>query len=517
MTHNLAITIAQINPTIGDVIGNTKKVKEAWEHSDADLIVFPELILSAYLAEDLFLKPSFIDALENAVEALISFSKSHSTAAIIPTAWRNDGTLYNAALVIQNGEIIFKTYKHDLPNYNIHDEKRHFTPGTLPDIFEFKGVKIGIPICEDIWHPEVCAHLKQQGAELLISPNGSPYSTKKKSLREEQARARATDNNIPLIYINQVGGQDDLVFDGGSFAVNEDGEITHSLPRFESCIHTINLSKPALLHAEQPSVSAIYKAITLGTHDYIIKNGFSKVVLGLSGGIDSAIVAAVAVDAIGESNVHCIMMPSAFTSTESLDDAKACADMLGCSYEVISIKDAVETFENTLPNLSGIAHENIQSRIRGLILMAQSNANGAMLLSTGNKSEMAVGYATLYGDMNGGYNPIKDVYKTDVYNLAHHRGLPDSIITKAPTAELREDQTDQDSLPSYDVLDDILKRLIEEDLAPREIKQDQETVLKVQRLLNLAEYKRHQSCPGPKITPRAFTRERRYPITNGFI
>lgn len=519
MSLPLSITLAQINPTVGDITGNMDKISAAWKEADSDLVVFPELVTCGYPPEDLVLKPSFVDAIEAAVEALVAQTKGNDTAIILPTPWRIDGKLYNAAHLIHDGKIVATRTKIHLPNYSVFDEKRLFTAGPLQDPVEFKNTKLGLMICEDMWFDDVAAHLKQNGAQILIVPNGSPFDVEKHEKRMGHAAARAKETVLPLIYVNQVGGQDELVFDGGSFVMDANGEITSQLPFFEECVSAENR------HAQKPEeLEAIYSALKTGLRDYVQKNGFPGILLGLSGGIDSALAAVLAVDALGPEAVECIMLPSPYTSEDSHEDAKALASALGCAYETISIEKAMHAFENTVPNLSGTAHENMQSRSRGLILMALSNMNGKMVLTTGNKSELATGYATLYGDMCGGFNALKDVYKTQVYALSRWRNeqgpvIPERIITKAPTAELKHDQTDQDTLPDYEDLDTILHHAIELEQSVSEITAlgfDQETVEKVIKMLNRAEYKRYQSAPGTKITTRAFGRDRRYPMTNKF-
>ncbi|MAZ76860.1 MAG: NAD+ synthase [Micavibrio sp.] len=525
MLNDLNIILAQLNPTVGDLNGNLNKIRKVRDdNSNADLIVYSELITSGYPADDLVLKPHFIDAIENMVQTLVSESKKHKPYLIISTPWREGNKLYNTALVIGNGTIQFVTHKHELPNDGVFDEKRIFNSGPLPKPYIFKNTKLGILTCEDMWHPHVASHLKSQGAEILIVPNGSPYHTDVHGLREMHANMRHNDTGLPIIYVNQVGGQDELVFDGGSFIMNDKGSITHTLPLFEE--GTINTADKSTITPKISEVETIYSALVLGLKDYVEKNGFPGVLIGLSGGIDSALSAAIAVDALGANKVHCVMMPSPYTSQDSLDDAEECAKMLGVKLDTISIEKAMAAYDDMLSphidkNNAGTTFENIQSRARGIILMGLSNANGKMVLSTGNKSEMAVGYATLYGDMCGGFNALKDLYKKQVYALSKWRNkqskvIPERIITKAPSAELKPDQTDQDSLPPYDVLDDILESLIEKELSPDDIKHDQKLVHRVWRMLDMAEYKRRQAPPGVKITTKAFGRDRRYPITNKY-
>jgi NAD+ synthase len=560
MKRSLRLTLAQLNPTVGDIDGNAARMLDVWEkcHATSDLVVFPELCLSGYPPEDLahnalFLAHNYIDG----IARIIAETKNDPCSIVIPTlAHGTDGQYYNTLMVCQAGEERHFQEKVALPNYGVFDEKRIFSSGYYPKVFEINGIKIGFLICEDLWNDVICTHLKNEGAEILISINGSPYDYQKQAQRIEVARHCVEKTGLSLVYLNMVGGQDDLVFDGNSFIMHANGQIVHWGHSFGEDVFqttvvfendfvgfedTQSLSAPPQDHppfhadfSHAPHAFEIYHAIKLGLRDYVQKNGFSKVLLGLSGGIDSALVAAIAVDALGAENVRAIMLPSEFTSQDSLDDAAQCAKNLGIKYEIISIQDAVKTFEKIIPNLKGLAHENSQSRIRGLILMALSNMSGEMLLSTGNKSELATGYATLYGDMNGGYNPLKDVYKTEVYRLAERRNkesrvIPERIITKAPSAELRPDQKDQDSLPPYDVLDKILRALVEHDHvfwpdAQGEMAElrdfcleHQDDVKKVARLLKNSEFKRRQSCPGPKISPQAFGKDRRYPITNKFL
>ncbi|MEM6780291.1 MAG: NAD+ synthase [Pseudomonadota bacterium] len=508
----LTFTLAQLNPTVGDIRGNISKIHDVWKASKDDVVVFPECATSGYPPEDLVLRPDFLDVIEKYIAKLCADTKDFPNAAIIPTPWRNADSLYNAALLITDGKIQDVTFKHHLPDYGVFDDTRVFDQGIMPEPITYKDAKLGVLICEDMWFSDVAAHLKERGANILISVNASPFDMNKSNIRMNHAQARVKETGLPMICVNQIGGQDEIVFDGGSFILNPDGEVVQQMPYFDDDSIT-----------DQNGLT--YAALKMGLKDYVTKNGFPGVVLGFSGGIDSALTAAIAVDALGADKVHCVMMPSKFTSKESLEDAKACAKALGVKYDTIKIKPMVKAFEKQVPNLIGVAHENIQSRIRGSTLMAISNSSGYMVVSTGNKSEMAVGYATLYGDMNGGFNPLKDLYKMEVYALAKWRNtqgkvIPENIITKAPSAELRDNQTDQDSLPPYDVLDNILKGLIERDMGVDDLTAqgfDRETVLKVWTLLDRAEYKRRQACPGVKVTARAFGRDRRYPITNKFL
>lgn len=524
----LNFTLAQINPIVGDLPYNYDKITDTITAcpGDTDVIIFPELVLCGYPPEDLILKPSFLDGIEQYIERLCNDSNQHEKALLIGCPWRQNDMTYNAAHLIANGKIIGTVFKHHLPNYSVFDEQRVFTSGPLPKPIEYKDHKLGIMICEDMWYADTAQSLKNQGAEILIVPNGSPYDRIKNEQRITLAKDRVKETGLPLIYVNQTGGQDELVFDGCSFALDKNGNITTQLPYFAETIKPLG-TKTTLPDNE---LDIIYGALKIGLHDYVSKNGFPGVLIGLSGGIDSALVAAIATDALGPDKVHCVMMPSKYTSQESLDDAQELANNLGTKYDIISIEKPVAAFEGELQHTLGkttgsTTQENIQSRCRGLILMGLSNDIGSMVLSTGNKSEMAVGYATLYGDMCGGFSPLKDIYKTTVYDLCKWRNaqspvIPENILTKAPTAELKPDQTDQDTLPPYEQLDDILQCLIENELSIDNIAargHDKKTVLKVWKMLDRAEYKRRQAPPGTKITSRAFGKDRRYPITNGFF
>ena len=545
----LRIALAQLNPTVGDLEGNMAKALATYQEaaqSGADLVVFSELFLPGYPPEDLVLKPAFANASKAAAERLAT-KITNGPGVIIGTIWPEDGKVYNAAVLIDGGEIRAVRYKSDLPNYGVFDEKRVFEAGPLPGPVDFRGVRIGMPICEDIWNEEVCECLAECGAEILVVPNGSPFDWKKPDVRTNIAVARVNENTLPMVYVNQLGGQDELVFDGASFVLNANASLAAQLPAWEESLAFTDWTKGedgwSCVTTERAILpegdAAAYAACVLGLRDYVNKNGFPGVVLGLSGGIDSALVAAMSVDALGSDRVHCIMLPYRYTSEESFSDAAACAKALGVRYDTIAISEPVEGFMTALSDLfagqdAGVAEENIQSRTRGSILMAVSNKFGSMVVTTGNKSEMSVGYATLYGDMNGGYNPIKDLYKTEVYRISAWRNqnvlegalgpagvvIAENILTKAPTAELRDNQTDQDSLPEYDVLDDILNCLVEDEMPLTDIVargHDVETVKRVARLLNIAEYKRRQAAPGVKISSRNFGRDRRYPITNRFV
>lgn len=552
MTDRLRIALAQLNPTVGAIAQNlalaTSTLGEA-AAAGADILLFPELFLTGYFPDDLLFKPSFVaDAMQAALD-FAAATKAYGVTAIMPSVWSEDGRLYNAVLVCEGGQVIARRYKRELPNDDVFYEKRYFERAELQEPVTIKGVSIGIPICEDIWHPDVCAHLVDNGARLLLCPNGSPYWRNKQRTRYELVTARVAEDNVPLLYLNQVGGQDELVYDGASFAIEPGGRLVVQARSFEpellmsNWAHTENGWRCTDPHvAPLSSVDeAPWRACVLGLRDYVKKNGFKHVVLGLSGGIDSAVVAAMAVDALGADKVHCLMLPYRYTSEESLRDAKDCAARLGVRYDVVSIGDPVEAALAELQPVFGnrpadLTEENIQSRMRGVYLMAVSNKLGSLLLTTGNKSEMAVGYATIYGDMNGGFNPIKDMLKMRVYELADWRNrnrpadclgpdgvvITQNIIDKAPTAELRPNQTDQDSLPPYPILDEILGGLVEDELSLAEIVErgqgrfDLALAQRIERLLNIAEYKRRQSAPGVKISRKAFGLGRRYPITNGY-
>ncbi len=527
MNAPLNITLAQINPIVGDLAYNKGKILTYWQDAPegTDLVLFPELAICGYPAEDLILKPFFMREIERVIGEILEASASLKSAAIIGTPWEIDSKTYNAALLIENGEILNVTAKHHLPNYGVFDERRIFARGPLPTPVSFRGTKLGIMICEDMWSSDVAAHLKSEGAEILIVPNASPYDCDKDDIRLNSAKDRACETGLPLFYVNQIGGQDELVFDGKSFVLDENATVIRQGAEFEEGLYSAN---EVIAGGEE--LAEIYGALKLGLHDYITKNGFPGVLIGLSGGVDSALTAVIAADALGPGKVHCVMMPSQYTSQDSLDDAAALAKNLDVHLGNIPITEAVEALAPTIesyvgPNAPAVTYENIQSRSRGLILMALSNAMGYMVLTTGNKSEMAVGYTTLYGDMCGGFNALKDVYKTQVYDLCSWRNaqspvIPERIITKAPTAELKDNQTDQDTLPPYDALDDILACLIEADMGLDAIVargHDRETVARVWKMLDRAEYKRRQAPPGVKITKRSFGRERRYPITNHFV
>ncbi|MEH6720514.1 MAG: NAD+ synthase [Aurantimonas endophytica] len=550
LTDRLTLAVAQLNPVVGDVAGNLELARTARAEAatqDADLILFTELFIAGYPPEDLVLKPAFVDACREAVESLARDTADGGPGVIIGCPLRDDEGLHNAVAVLDAGRIQTWRSKVDLPNYGEFDEKRVFQAGPMPGPVNFRGLRLGIPVCEDIWGElGVCETLAESGAEILLVPNGSPFYRGKLDVRHQVVLRQVIETDLPIVYANAVGGQDDLVFDGASFAFHGDRSLAFQLPEFDEGVFVTRWRKTEddwiceggpVASLPDPD-EAIWRACVLGLRDYVDKNSFRSVVLGLSGGIDSAIVAAMAVDALGAARVHCVMLPYRYTAETSLEDAEACARALGVRYDVVPIAEAVEGFGHALAPLfagtePGVTEENIQSRARGVILMAISNKFGAMVVTTGNKSEMSVGYATLYGDMNGGFNPIKDLYKTEVFRLARWRNahrpagslgpdgvmIPERIIDKPPSAELREDQKDEDSLPPYEVLDAILEHLVEhdggvDDLVARGY--DADTVRHIERLLYVAEYKRRQSAPGTKVTRKNFGRDRRYPITNRF-
>ncbi len=550
MTDRLRIALAQLNPRVGDIPGNLAKARAARGRGaelGADLVVLSELFITGYPPEDLILKPSFQAAAEAAVTELARETADGGPALMLGTPWRENGALYNAVALLDGGDVVAQRYKHDLPNYGVFDEKRLFRAGPLPGPVNFRGVRLGVMVCEDMWTPDVAECLQETGAEILVVGNGSPFEADKLDERMTLAVGRVVDTGLPLIYVNQFGGQDELVFDGGSFVLSHDRALRVQSPFWCEDIRLTNWQRngegwqcdPQPPAAPRDRLDAIYQAMVVGLRDYVDKNGFPGIVLGLSGGIDSALTAVVAVDALGADRVRCLIMPSPYTSQSSIDDAEDCAAALGVHTDTVSIKSAMDAYGSMLNELfaavdTDVTEENIQARIRGMTIMAFSNKFGHMALTTGNKSEMSVGYATLYGDMCGGYSVLKDVYKTTVYELSSWRNanlpdavlgpgqrvIPENIITKAPSAELKPDQTDQDTLPPYDKLDDILECLVEHEMATADIVargHEAETVARITRMLYIAEYKRRQAPPGVKITRRSFGRDRRYPITNAFI
>ncbi len=549
MADRLAIALAQLNPHVGQVETNLSGILAARAEAarlGAELVVTPELSVAGYPADDLLAKRAFIDACRAAVERLAGATGDGGPGLVVGAPWAEEGRLYNAALLLEEGRLAAKRFKHELPDYGVFDDKRHFTPGPAPGPVPFRGFRIGLMVCEDFWLATVSETLAESGAELLVAINASPFEVDKQVGRETQATARVAETGLPFVFVNQVSGHDELVYDGASFVLNADGVPALRMAAFAPELGLVRWVRGAsgLVCAtrpappEMPRLEKIYRAMMLGLSDYVTKNGFPGVLLGLSGGIDSALSAAVAVDALGAGRVRAVMLPGPYTSPISLDDAAAIAATLGIRCDTIPIQPAMAAFEAMLKPVFAdrppdITEENLQSRARGVALMAMSNKFGHMLLTTGNKSEMSVGYATLYGDMCGGYSVLKDIYKTAVFALSRWRNanlpagalgprgavMPERVITRPPSAELRENQTDQDSLPPYDVLDAILERLVEGEKSVDEVAADgfdRPTVLRVWKLLDRAEYKRRQAPPGVKITARAFGRDRRYPITNGF-
>jgi NAD+ synthase len=543
------LALAQLNPVVGDLDGNVKKARAARTEAatkGVDLIAFTELYLTGYPIEDLVLKPALQAAAREACEAFARDTSDGGPAMLVGLPWAHGPFVYNAVAYLDHGCIEAVRLKYNLPNYGVFDETRVFAPGPLPEPILVHGVSIGVPVCEDIWSEEACQALAKAGAGLLIVPNGSPYWMDKQDQRYSIARGRVAETSLPLAYVNQVGGQDELVFDGASFVLNSDGSLAVQMPVWKEAVTVTEWHRegkswrclPQPLAEIEHGDAANYLACVIGLRDYVEKNGFPGVVLGLSGGIDSALCVAMAVDALGAKRVHGIMLPYIYTSNESLNDAAQTAEALGIRYDIVPIHQAVEGLTKSLVPItdgsdSGTAEENLQSRARGTLLMGLSNKFGQMVITTGNKSEVSVGYATLYGDMNGGFNPIKDLYKTQVYALARYRNrerpkgclgpkgrvIPENVLAKAPTAELKHNQRDQDTLPPYDVLDDILNCLVELEMPAGEIiarGHAPELVKKVERMLYLAEYKRRQAAPGVKITAKNFGRDRRYPITNKF-
>jgi NAD+ synthase len=546
-TDRLIIAFAQMNQRVGDLDANAAAMLAMRERAaGADLILYPELQVTGYPPEDLVLKPEFVRRTMEVTERLVAATATPGPAMLIGTVIGEDGATYNAVVLANEGRVLARTLKRELPNYGTFDEKRIFTPGPMPEPIEFKGVKIGVPICEDIWQEPVCTHLANAGAEFLLVPNGSPYELDKDEIRQAMVRSRSAITGLAMAYINRVGGQDEIVFDGSSFVMHPDGELAMQMPDWEESLILTEWRREAQengggwrcatrdRHVLDPCPEDIYHAMMMGLADYVGRNGFPGVILGLSGGIDSALSAAIAVDALGADRVRGVMLPSEYTSAESFEDAEECARLLGIRHDVIPIVPAVEAVHRMLPDIAGIAAENVQSRLRMVTLMALSNAEGSMLLTTGNKSEMSVGYATLYGDMAGGYSVLKDAYKTTVFALSRWRNanrpggalgpggpvMPERVITKPPSAELRPGQTDQDTLPPYDVLDPILESLVDKEMSVTETAlatgSEIALVASIERMLLRAEYKRRQAPPGVKIGARNFGRDRRYPISNFF-
>lgn len=547
MNNRFRLTMAQLNPTVGDIAGNAQLAKDAWEQgreAGSDMVALSEMFITGYSTQDLVRKPAFHRDAMDAIEKLAAECADGPTLAI-GGPYADDDRLYNAYYICKGGKIVARQLKHFLPNFNVFDEVRQFNRGPIQGPYAVSnGPRIGSPICEDAWYEDVAEAMVESGAEILVVPNGSPYFRDKFSVRMSEMVSRVVENDVPLVYVNMVGGQDDQAFDGGSFVLNRGGKLAVQLPVFDTAIAHVDFERTddgwVALDGEKATfptaIEQDYRAMVETLRDYFGKTGFKKALLGLSGGIDSAIVAAIASDALGPDNVRCVMLPSEYTSQASLDDAQAVVDALGCAYDTVSIAGPRAAVTDALAPLfegldEGLTEENIQSRLRGLLLMAQSNKFGEMLLTTGNKSEVAVGYATIYGDMSGGYNPIKDMYKTRVFATCRWRNenhrdwmmapagevIPTVIIDKPPTAELRPDQKDSDSLPPYDVLDGILEMLVDDDASVADCVArgyDRETVKRVEHLLYISEYKRFQSAPGTRLSKAAFWLDRRYPIVN---
>ena len=548
MKNNLKIALAQLNPIVGDVKGNIVKLIDIRNNlkDEVDIIVAPELYVTGYPIDDLVLRNDFLELVENEINILAKITNDGKAAIVLGAPRKEKNSIRNSVFVLDDGKITSFRDKHNLPNSGVFDEQRIFSPGALSGPVKIRNVLIGLPICEDIWTENVIECLCETGAEIILSINASPYSLKKHDQRMSVAVSRVIESKIPLIYLNRVGGQDELVFDGASFCLSHEGELSVQLKDFQEEILEIDLTKlnnnwicKGRINSISSNLEALYKSLVVSVRDYVRNNGFPGVVLGMSGGIDSALVAAIATDALGPQRVRAVMMPSPYTSQESLEDAKLASSNLGVDYSYLDIKNGMDVIDNILLGFEGdkvepgITEENIQSRLRGLLLMAISNKYGSMVLATGNKSEYAVGYATLYGDMCGGFAVIKDVWKTDVFRLCEWRNsnkpseflgpngtvIPERIISKPPSAELREDQKDTDSLPEYDILDTILIKLVEDNLSLEKIVKegfDVKDVKKITMLLSKSEYKRFQSAPGPKVTEKAFGRDRRYPLTSGF-
>lgn len=547
MADTFRLTMAQLNPTVGDMDGNCAKAANAWQEgkaAGADMVALPEMFVVGYQAQDLVRRPAFVaDAFDHIMKLAADCADGPMLGIGAP--YQNGERLHNSYFILKDGKIHARTDKHFLPNFNVFDEVRLFNRGAVAGPYVAgNGPRIGSPICEDAWYPDVCETMVETGAEMLVVPNGSPYFRGKFPIRMNEMVSRVVENDVPLVYLNMVGGQDDQMFDGRSFVLNRGGKLAVMLPFMEEAVVHVDFARQdgawVALDGEKAALpdeqERDYRVMVGCLQDYMAKTGFKKVLLGLSGGIDSAIVATIAADALGPENVRCVMLPSEYTSQASLDDAQKVVDALGCKFDTVSIAKTREAVTETLAPLfagldEGLTEENIQSRIRGLLLMAQSNKFGEMLLTTGNKSEVAVGYATIYGDMAGGYNPIKDMYKTRVFDIcrwrnANHRDwmkapagemIPVSIIDKPPSAELRPDQKDEDSLPPYDILDGILEMLVDDEASVADCVAagyDRETVKRVEHLIFISEYKRFQSAPGPRLSDRAFWLDRRYPIVN---
>ena len=546
MTNTFRLTIAQLNPTVGDFVGNADKARAAWtkaKEAGANMLALPEMFVTGYQAQDLVMKPAFTAHATRVVDEL-ALETADGPAMGIGHPVVIDGKLYNAYSILKDGKVQTRILKHELPNFNVFDEKRLFERGPVQGPYAIDPLRIGTPICEDAWHEDVSETLAESGAQILIVPNGSPYFRGKLDIRMSHMVSRVVETGLPLVYLNMVGGQDDQVFNGGSFVLNPGGELAVQLPVYDEVISHVDFKEtdqgwravPGKMAKLPDDWEQDYRTMVEALRDYMRKTGFKKVLLGMSGGIDSALTATIAVDALGAENVRCVMLPSEYTSEHSLEDASECAKLLGTRIDTVPISGPRAAVTEALaPLMAGteadVTEENIQSRLRGVMLMALSNKFGEMLLTTGNKSEVAVGYATIYGDMSGGYNPIKDLYKMRVFETcrwrnANHRDwmagpsgvvIPQRIIDKPPSAELRPDQKDEDSLPPYEVLDDILDRLVDREQSVAEVVaagHDRAVVKKIEHLIYISEYKRFQSAPGARLTRRAFWLDRRYPIVN---
>lgn len=539
MTQTLRIAMAQMNPVVGDIPGNVAKVRAlaelARDRDHAEIVVFPELSLIGYPPEDLLLRPSLEIRVNEALREILSI---RDVTVVVGYPGQRDGQLYNLAGVFRNGEQLVEYRKQKLPNYQVFDEKRYFATGHEPATFEHEGICIAVTVCEDIWYPEPMQQAREAGARLMLSLNASPFHAGKLGLRHEIVSERAAQGQMPVVYVNMAGGQDELVFDGSSFVMDAQGVCVYEAPAFDEGLHLVEFDRATGEPVRQPRQiaqsleAAVYQALVVGVRDYVNKNGFKGVLLGLSGGIDSALTLAVAVDALGADRVMAVMMPYLYTADISVEDAREEAERLGVTFRIYSIEPIVERFLTVLePEFEGLpkdkTEENLQARSRGVLLMAISNKKGYLVLTTGNKSEMAVGYATLYGDMAGGYDVLKDVPKTLVFRLSEYRNsispdnppIPQRVIDRPPSAELAPDQKDEDSLPPYPVLDEILRLYVEQDLGAEAIIAagfDRDTVYRVLRMVDFNEYKRRQAAIGPRITQRGFGKDRRYPVTNGW-
>lgn len=536
----MKITLCQLDFTVGDIDSNCEFMAKAYKKASwtsADLLVFPEMSILGYPPEDLIYTPKLRQDAMRAVEKLAALTAGDGPAMLVGGVWEEADNLYNTAFLLDEGKVLHRQYKHHLPNYGVFDEKRVFERGPLPEVIHWRGKRIGLFICEDLWGPNVRPYFAKEKPDMLIVTNASPFEAEKYNQRELLAKDAAISCGAPILYVNQVGGQDELVFDGGSFGLSKEGDLLFRQPFFAESVETVTFGQYGSVVPLPEPLELLYLAMMAGLRDYVDKNHFKGALIGLSGGIDSALTACVAADALGPDRVHCVMLPSRYTSDISVIDATTLATSLGLSYHILTITPGMNAVDTMLVGVKDtptpLARENIQSRLRGLVLMAISNSTDTLLITTGNKSEMATGYATLYGDMCGAYSVLKDVYKTDVFALTKWRNahkpkgalgpqgkiIPERIITRPPSAELRENQKDEDSLPPYSVLDPILKQMVEQRKSVEEIVAlgfERETVERVAKLLTTTEYKRRQAPPGVKLTSMAFGRDRRFPLTNRF-